>query len=246
MPIVAAELIAFAALLRPEDDTASSGGGQDIDNRPSFVQMAADGTVEMLSSAPGDTTQGVTVTGRDAAGAIISDTQTMNGTTIVVFTGTFERVLKVLMDADATGIITVQRTTGPTLIATIPIGDRGFTALFIDSASEAGAVERFEKIFWENTHGTLTLTNAKVQLTADPASRIRLGIETTKDDTVSVANRKILPSNPTFVDDSVQQDVPTGNLAAGEAIGTWLEQGLLASDAPIRSTFTTELAGTST
>ncbi|HEC75482.1 MAG TPA: hypothetical protein ENI26_14120, partial [Methylophaga aminisulfidivorans] len=135
MPIVAADLIAYAALLRPEDDVATSGGGQDIDNRPSFVQMAADGTVEMLSSAAGDTTQNVTVKGRDAAGAIITDTKLMNGITIVIFTGTFERVLSVLMDADAVGIITVQRTTGATLIADIPIGERGFTALFIDSAS---------------------------------------------------------------------------------------------------------------
>ena len=112
------------------------------------------------------------------------------------------------------------------------------------SASQAGSVERFEKFFWENAHATLTLNSAAVQLTADPASRIRVAVESTKNDTVSIANRLVVPGGVTFVDDSVQQNVPGTTLEALSDIGIWVEQDLLAADSPIRSTFTHELAGT--
>jgi hypothetical protein len=244
MPITASELILLGSLNRPEDDTSTVGGGIDIDNRPEFTQLAANDIVEMVSSAAGDTTQQVTLTGRDAAGAYTSDTKTLNGTTVVDFTGTWERALKVLMDGDATGIITVQRdAAGPTL-STIPIGERGFYAMFIKSASESGATLRYEKMFWKNIDPSLTLNSAEVELTADPSSKIRMGLESAKDDTNTATNRKTAPGGVSFVDDSVAQSVPTGLLAAAEAIGTWIELSLTADDSAYNSTFTTRLSGT--
>ena len=71
-----------------------------------------------------------------------------------------------------------------------------------------------------------------------------MATESTKDDTVSIANRLVVPGGVTFVDDSVQQNVPGTTLEALTDIGIWVEQDLLAADAPIRSTFTHELAGT--
>jgi hypothetical protein len=66
----------------------------------------------------------------------------------------------------------------------------------------------------------------------------------TKNDTNTIANRLAVPAGVTFVDDSVQQSVPGTTLEALSDIGIWVEQDLLAADAPIRSTFTHELAGT--
>ena len=245
MAIASTDLVLLGSLNRPEDDTATSGGGKDVDNRPDFTQMAANDTIEMVSDNAGDTTQSVTVTGRDAAGAILADTKTLNGTTPVAFTGTFERVLKVLMDSDAVGTVTIRRVTGPVTIRTIPVGERGFSMLFQRAASESGAVSRFEKVFWINNHGTLTLTSAQVQMTADPASKLFTGVVVAKDDSTSVANRKAAPAGVTFVDDNVQQSVPGTTLEAGAAIGVWMRQDLLASDAPVRNTYTLELAGNS-
>ena len=245
MPIAASDLIAKCPLNRPEDDVATGGGGEDVDNRPDFTQLAANDTLEMVSDNAGDTTQGVTVTGRDAAGAILSDTKTVNGLSVVAFTGTFERVLKVLMDADALGIVTIRRgSVGPT-VRIIPIGERGFSGLFLQSSSESGATTRYDKIFWRNDHGSLTLNAAKTQLTADPSSNIRVGVHTAKNDSATITDRKTAPGGVTFVDDSVQQNVPGTTLESASVIGLWIELQLSASQAPVKDTFTTELAGTS-
>ncbi len=245
-PIVADDLIAYNALERPEDDATLTGGGRDPDFRPDFVQLAADDDIEVLSANAGDTTQVVTVDGRDSTGAFVTATATLNGTTPVILSPAtdFERVLSISMDGDAVGVVTVRRSVAGALIFDIPIGERGSFAFFINSASQAGSVERHEKMFWENAHATLTLNSAAVQLTADPANRIRQAVESTKNDTVSIANRLVVPSGVTFVDDSVQQNLPGTTLEALSDIGIWIEQDLLAADAPIRSTFTTELAGT--
>jgi len=246
MPIASTDLIAFNALNRPEDDTATGGGGRDVDVRPDFTQLAADDDLECVSSAAGDTTQTVTIDGRDAAGAFITITYALNGTTVVTDAQVFERVLSISMDADAVGTVTIRRAPAAGDVYIIPIGERGASALFIKSASESATATRFDKFFWENNHATLTLTAAKVQITADPAAVIRQGVEATKDDTATIANRKTAPGGVTFVADSTQQNVPSTTLEALTAIGVWIEQALAADNAPIRDTFTHELAGTST
>ncbi len=245
-PIVADDLVAYNSLNRPEDDVTLTGGGRDPDVRPDFVQLAADDDIEVVSDNAGDTTQVVTVDGRDATGAFVTATATLNGTTPVILSPAtqFERVLSISMDSDAVGIVTVRRSVAGALIFDIPVGERGSAAFFINSASAAGAVTRHEKFFWRNAHATLTLSAAQVQLTADPANRIRVATETAKDDVTTVANRLAVPAGVTFVDDSVQQSVPGNQLEALTDIGIWVEQALLAADAPIKDTFTHELAGT--
>lgn len=246
MAIASTDLLLLGSLNRPLDDTSTSGGGIDVDHRPEFTQLAATDTLEVLSSSAGDTTQSITITGRNAAGAIISDTKTLNGTTVVAITGSFERVHSAVLSADTAGNVTVRRSSAGPTVGVIPAGERGFYALFQRSASEAAQAIRYEKIFWRNNHGTLTLTSADVTLTADPDSRIRIGLATAVDDTGSVANRKTAPGGVTFSDDNVVLSVPGGNLAAGSAIGVWVEQNLPADDSPHRTTFTTRLRGAST
>lgn len=245
MSIVAAELILYGALSRPEDDVSLTGGAIDRDNRATLAQLAANDTLEMLSDNAGDTTQGVTVTGRDPAGGVFSDVKTLNGTTPVAFTGTFERVQKVLMDADAVGIVTIRRASAGPTVSTIPPGERGFFIMFLNAASESSPTTRFEKTHWDNTNGSLTLNVAKVQLFADPSAVIRQGVEVAKNGSTTVANRKATPSGVTFVDDGVDQSVPGNTLEAGSSIGLWIELALASDNVPIRDTFTTRLAGTS-
>ncbi len=48
-PIVPAELIAYNALNRPEDDVTLTGGGRDPDQRPDFTQMPFNDTIEIVS-----------------------------------------------------------------------------------------------------------------------------------------------------------------------------------------------------
>ena len=184
-------------------------------------------------------------TGRDATGAIVSENIVLNGTTRVVGTLNFERILKITVTSDASRTVTVTRNDNPTFTVLATLGPliTSVRRLFYDAASESGATTRYEKFFYKNNHGTLTLNNAQLTLTADPAATIRVGVAGSINDSGSVANRKTSPG-VTFVDDGVAQNLPGNALAAGAAIGVWVEMQRGASAAAIKNTFTTQLAGT--
>jgi|SRR5581483_334033 len=249
MSITAAELKTYGSANMPEDDTSTSGGAIDTATKVEFTDISAPDTVNLVSSAAGDTTQLVTITGRDNTGAIVSGSATLNGTTPVTVTpggaGTFERILKIVMGATAVGTVTATKTTGGATIATLEPGITKVRRLFYDSFSTASPTTRYEKIFWKNTDGSLTLTNAVIQLFADPSSKLLLGLATAKNDSGSVANRLTAPGGVTFVGVGVNQSVPGTTLEAGAVIGTWIELSLLANDSPLKSTGTTQLQGNS-
>src|SRR3990172_6056868 len=243
MSIVAADLICYGSLNRPEGDTAASGGGIDVENRPVFTQFSGNARLALISD--GADTRDVNVKGRDTTGAKITETITLTGAVEVLSVATFERMLSVQAPTgSATRTVTAKQGSGGTTIGTIQVNEKGFYCVFIDSASEASATSRFEKTFWKNTHATLTLNAAKVRLSADPSAKIKTAVVAAKNDSTSVANRKTVPTGPTFVDDNVDQDVPATTLAAGEAIAVWWQEDLGINDAPVRSTFTARLAGT--
>src|SRR5262249_39698547 len=148
---------------------------------------------------------------------------------------TFERILTITLSAtSATRTVTVRQGSGGATRATIGINEVTRTSLFRQSASEAGVALRYEKTFWRNNHATLTLNSTQVRPTADPDSRIGIGLATAINDTLAIANRKAAPAGVTFVDDNVYQSVPGGVLTAGDRIGIWWEQNLPASDAAHR------------
>ncbi len=241
---VAADLVAYASLNMPDNDTATSGGGIDTKRRVDFTQMAANDTIEAVSTSASDT-QNLTIEARKADGSVVSETKGLAGTTPVSFSnlGTVERILKADLASDAVGTVTVRRTTGPTTIRQVPPSERGFLMAFRKSASEASATTRYEKLFWKNTHASQALTSAAVKQNADPQGKIAHALATAKDDTGSVANRKSAPAGLTF--DDTDKGVPTGTLGAGEAIGVWLRLSLAANDVSFKDSYTTELAGTS-
>jgi hypothetical protein len=143
--------------------------------------------------------------------------------------------------------VTVKQGSGGATRATIGVNETSRTAFFRQSASDSGIKIRYEKEFWKNTHGSLTLTSAKVTLTADPDSRIRIGLAPSINDSATVTNRLTAPSSVTFSDDNIDLTVPGGgNLAAADAIGTWVEQNLPANDPVHKTTYTTQLAGQTT
>ena len=244
MPVAAADLIAFASLNMPADDTSTSGGGIDLDRRVVFTDLAANDDVEAVSSAAGDTTQTVTIVARKADGSSVTEAKLLTGTTAVIFAvnGIVERIQSVSMDLDAVGTVTIRRSVAGPTIGTIPPGERGFMRLFRNAASEVGATERYEKFFWKNTHATLALLSALVKQNADPTAKITHALAAAKDDAVSVANRKTSPGL-TFND--TDKAVPGTDLGAGVAIGVWLNLSLIANDSPIKNTYTSEISGNS-
>jgi len=241
--MLATDIVPYLSASMPEDDVSTSGGAIDLTGSPTFTAMAANDTLEALSDNAADT-MNLTIVGRDAGKALDSETLALNGTTVVPFTTTLERFMKAVLASAAAGTVTIRRSGGGATVATIVAGQTKVRRFFYDSSSESGATTRFEKVFLKNTNGTDTLNSAEVNLSADPASTIRIGVAAAKDDTGSVANRKT-PPGVTFVDDGVSQSVPGGTLAAGEAIGVWAEMARGADAAAIKDSFTMQMTGTS-
>lgn len=247
MPIVAADLKGYLSANMPENDTAASGGAISTAGKFEITDLAANDALEALSSSAGDT-MNLTLTARNAAGAIVSEAKALTGVTAISFTvlATIKDFLKALLASAAAGTITIRRATaGPTVCTLEPTVTKAIRLLY-DSTSEVGITLRYEKIYYRNTHATLTLTSAAIKLTSDPAARYRIGGAATIDDTVSVATRKTAPGGITFVDDNVSQSVATGQIAAASAIGIWVEQNLPANDPAHDNTLSIELAGSTT
>lgn len=247
MSVIQSELQARQAVNMPEDDTGLTGGAINANGLVELTQLAVNDTIRVSSSNAGDTTQTVTIDGRLASGVRDTEVLNLNGTTVVSGTKTFERILKTTLSASAAGTVTVARNTTPfTTIVAIPTTVTSVVTLFIDSASDVAQVIRYMKVFLRNTNATTALTTAVTRLTADPATSIRIANAAAKGDSTTIANRLAVPGGVTFVDDGVDQSVPTGNLGASENIGVWIEMTRGASAAAVKSTFTVRLAGNTT
>lgn len=244
MPITASDLKGYLSANMPENDTATSGGAISTTGKFEITDLAADDALEALSTSAADT-MALTLVGRKPTGEIASETKALAGTTVVSFTGlgVIKDFLKAQLASAAAGTITIRRASAGPTVCTLEPGLTKAIRLFYDSTSEATQAVRYEKIFLRNTHATLTLTSATVTLTSDPAGRYKIGLAPTVDDSASVANRKTAPTGVTFVDDNVAQTVPGGQLAAGQAIGVWVQQDLPANDPAHDSTITVQLAG---
>jgi len=240
MSITTAELVKYGCASEVEADTGTVGGAIALTVKHEDMPQSGATVPKVKSSAAGDTTQTVTITGRLASGAIDSEGVTLNGTTAVNYTKSFERILKVVKSATTAGTVTVYMNDGTTAIVALLPAVTSNRRAFYDAASEASQVIRYEKEYWKNENGTLTLNAAKLNLTADPSANIRMGVETSGSQTST--NRRTAPSTVTFAD----TEIDITSLAAGASVGLWIEQTLGAGAAAFKSTFTTQLSGTST
>jgi hypothetical protein len=235
----------YASANVPDSDSGTSGGAIDTLRRVDFTQMAANDTIEAVSSNAGDT-MNLTIEARTAGGSVVSETKALTGTTPISFStlGTVERILKAELASAPTGSVTVRRTTGPTTIRVIPAAERGFLMLFRKTVSQSGSgVDYYEKFFWKNTHATLSLLDAAVTENADPDARLTHALDAAVNATTSVADRL---TSPGFTFDGSSKAVPGTDLAAGSRIGVWVKFSLTAGDIAHKTTYTSQIAGSST
>lgn len=251
MAIADTDIKWYGSALMPEDDTTEDGGGAiDATTKIEFTDITPAGLVEMVSSEAGDTTQTVTIYGRNSAGELISQAKTLNGVTPVDFTLTWERILKAVMSATATGTVTIRKDGDAGNLITMEPGITEVRRLhYAAFAEESGGAERnyYEKIFAKNTHGTLTLTSAVVSEYADPSVVEAFAVESSLDGTdVNTGQTRLqAPSGYTF--NSSSKDVAnSGNLTAGSAQGIWMRLTLAAGTAPAKTTVTMRVTGQTT
>ncbi len=251
MPIVAEDIIAYGSASMPDDDVATGiGGAEDQTIRVVFTDITANDTVEILSDAGGDTTQTVTIFGRNTAGEIVSEVETLNGTTPQTTTQSFERILKIVMNSTAVGNVTIRKQSDDSEIAILAPGELEIRRPFYNAAAEApGGAERdyYEKIFMSNEHATLTLTLATIEEQADPSGNVDFALESSLDgtDTNGAGNRQTHTGGYTF--DSTEKNVANSqNLTALAAQGVWLRLKLPAGEASDNTTFTLRVNGQTT
>lgn len=235
----AADLVLVYAANRPDDDTSTVGGARDSSARPLDSQFSANSIVAAVSSEADS--RNLTVEGVDNGGLITSEVIALNGTTEVTGTKTWAVIGKLtLSSTSGTATVTVRQGSGGTTRHTLnPNEDEGRT-VFWESMSSSSAKTYYEKLFWHNT-GADALNSATVDETADSAGLYAMGLETSKDDSSTATNRLTAPSNPTF--DNGPQNVPTGALSAGEAIGVWFRLSLGSNEPAAAESFDSELAG---
>ncbi len=253
MSVAGTDLIYYGAANIAEDDVSTQGGAIATTVRYIFdsssLANTLNDTVEILSSAVGDTSQTVTITGRSAGGSIVTDTLSLNGTTVVNGVVTFLRIMKIVVSGAHTGTITVRKATGDTVIASIETGVLQIRKPFYNVSSDAsGGSSRdfYEKIFIKNTHGSLNLLSAVISEQADPSAVITFDLEDAVDDNNSVASRlNTAPTGMLGTFTGAAKNVPGTDLASGSAIGIWLKLTLPAGNAAILDTYTLRVAGSS-
>lgn len=247
MSIVSTDLVAYHAATQSDQDAITVGGAIDALRRPDFTQLAANDTIEVVSSSAGDTTQTVTATARNAAGSIVTQTVTLNGTTAVPFNtlGTIERVLQIEMSAAAAGTVTVRRSDHTTVVRAIPVGERGFSMLHRkDTSSTSGSTTYYGKYFWKNTNGSNSLLSASVSLSGDAAAVLAFGLAASVNDSGTTTNRQTAPGGVTFA--TTPANVPGTDLASAAAIGVWSRMTLATNNAAVKESFTSTLSGSTT
>ena len=116
MTVSSSDIVVYGSQNMAESDTGTQGGGIDTAKRVVFTDLSANDTVKIVSTA-GDTGT-VTITGRGATGSIVSETLTLNGTSSVAGSTTFQRILKIVC-ASHSGIITIQDVSSSTNIVQI-------------------------------------------------------------------------------------------------------------------------------
>lgn len=246
MPIVSTDLVAYAAASRPTDDTSTVGGAIEPKVRVEFTDIAANDDIEVVSTSASDT-QNATLIGRSASGALVTETKALTGTTAAIFStaGVLERVESLILASDAIGTVTVRRSVAGATIATIPVGERGFTRMFIGAiSSTTGAKSYYDKFFFKNNHATLALLAAAISESADPTTLISFALGNAVNDSTTSANRLTAPGSVTAFDNAAK-NVPGTDLAAGAAIAVWLKLDLAQNGAPNKSTWTGQIAGNS-
>lgn len=245
MPVTVSDLVVYCAASHPTDDSSAAGGAIDATARPLDSELSAASVVELVSDAAGDT-QNVTVSGRLAGGEPASETIALTGSTPVVTSNAYERIQSVVLASPAAGNIEVREGVGGTVRHTLAPAEVAARRLFQNAESNPSAARtRYEKVFLRNDNATLSLLNATLTLQTDTAGLYRIALEAAKDGSGSVANRLAAPAGPTFSDDGVVLSIPGDFLAAGEAIGVWIEQALAAGEDPTKASLTLRAEGAS-
>jgi len=245
MPLSATNLVIYGATSMPEDNISLVGGDITSGIRMTFTDPTSAVPMVIYSAAAGDTSQTFTLAGRSAAGSIVSESMSLNGTSQVTSTNTYERILYGSFDAVAVGVCTISGQ-GVNKIADIPVGETGIRRPFYDmNSSSTGALTLYEKVFIQNTHQTQSLISGSVNETSSGTvyDDITYGLEDIHESTQTIANRTVAPTGVTGGYGSSSSGMPVPTLGPGGYQGVWLKADLSLSQASDNSFYQLQVSG---
>jgi hypothetical protein len=142
MSVTANNIVVYGSTDMPEADGVTVGGAVDFTKRVAFYDITPSGTVDAVSSSSSDTATMMQVMGRDSSGVIQTPAaMTLNGTTPVTGSQTFERLLAAVITGGA-----IAGLTSPG--GTAAVGD---VAVYADTAVISGHTAQAGS---SNTSGT--------------------------------------------------------------------------------------------
>lgn len=249
MPIASTDLKLYGCADMEEVDGSTEGGAIDLTTRIVFDSPALanvfGSTFDVISDQAADNSQTVEVYGRDSTGSIVTDSKTLNGTTIVHGTVTFAEILKVTISAAHAGNVTITRHSDASTLVAIESGVLQIRRLFYGVASDnsSGSTRNYyDKAFLKNTNGTKAALTLTVKTNTDvSAGSCQVAVESSVNGTGTSTNRQTAPSGITgagFSDGPTA--IPGGDLAPGAAIGIWFNLTLPAGTAATQTTYVPE------
>lgn len=94
MSVLESDLYFYGSANMPDGDGTTTGGALDTTKLIFFNDISPAGTIDYVSSSASDTAAIITISGRDSTGVIQTEAKTLNGTTPVTGSQSFERLLK--------------------------------------------------------------------------------------------------------------------------------------------------------
>jgi len=254
MAVGASDLVLVGCANHAEDDASAQGGAISKGKLLFFStgDISAVDEIEVLADDAISAT--ITITGRSAVGAQITEAVVFAGETgPKTTTLAFERVEKVrvtggALPADAT--VTLMKEAGDVEILKLygsSVSPSGTAVtqvrkMFLGAAIPvSGSNTYYEKAYWLNAHDVDALTSPRVKEFADPVGVFSFALETAADGSTSIANRLTAPTGLSF--DSADKDFSPGTLAAGSAIPVWVKLVLSSALSPAKSYVTLRCEG---
>ena len=243
--IISSDLVVYTAQNMPENNTDTVGGNINSGIRASFDDPSSAVPIVFYSSSASDTSQNLTLTGRTAAGIIVTETKSLNGTTNVTSTYTYERILKSTLSATGVGTITVSGN-GVNKITDIPAGESGFRRPFYDATSSVDVAKTYyEKVFVKNNNTIATLSSANIiEVSNGLYADVAFALEDTKKADQTIANRETIPTGVTGGFAAGPSGVIGGVLSAGDYQGVWFKLSLDAGETAQNSFYEVQVSGT--
>lgn len=231
--ILSSDLVIYASEHTPFDNSSFAGGSINSSGLRVYFDINYTGQIGAYSNTAGDTGL-LTVYGRfSPTGSLVSESVQMSGLTTVYSTGFYQRISRVVLSEEAKGSITVSG------LATIPLGEIGFTKAFINAESPIDGIPQkimYEKVFYKN-NGYTSLLNAYIEEQYTGLYQIvEFGLETSLNNNEYVENRLISPTGVSVYSNS-SLDIPSTNIGASQAQGIWLKLTILPNNVDGENSF---------